>query len=138
MVNDAFDMWSNDVGARSENIPRTFLDELLWTFMFSDYLGSKIDPKHPDQAILIPKDRIPSSWKQYAEKGVIRIQYKKDDEYRLWKPYHFLMKWMQNKFAKFEFNDVFELAAEITSASSAPDKRKGYCFQRARMFSNSL
>jgi len=122
-------LWCGDVGARSVNIPPTFLDELLWTFMFSQYLGSKMDPKHPNQAILIPQGNIPSSWKQYAEKGVIRIQ-EMGDEYRLWKPYYFLMKWMQNRFAKFEFRDVFELAAEITSASSSPDKRKGYCFQR--------
>jgi hypothetical protein len=126
-------MWSNDVGDRSKSIPNTFVDELLLTFMFSEYLGSSVDPSHPNQAILFPRDRIPLSWKEYTEAGVIRIQVKGDTEYRLWRPYNFLMKWMRKKSTVFEFEDVEGLSAEITSSSSAPDKRKGYCFQRARM-----
>jgi hypothetical protein len=120
------------VGARSANIPNSVVDELLLAFMFSEYLGGSIDPDHPNQAILVPQERIPFSWKQYAEKGIVRIQ-EKDNNYRLWKPYNFLMKWMKGKSTAFEFKDVEGLAAEITASTSEPDKRKGYCFQRARM-----
>jgi hypothetical protein len=121
------------VGARSRGIPDTFVDELLLVFMFPEYLGSEVDPKHPNQAILIPQDRIPSLWKEYAEAGVVRIQEVKNNKYRLWKPYHFLLKWMKEKSVVFDFQDVHGLSSEITAGISAPDKRKGYCLQRASM-----
>jgi hypothetical protein len=133
-VNEAYDRWTKDVGDRSKCIPNTFVDELLLAFMFSEYLGSSVDLSHPNQAILVPRERIPLFWKEYTEAGVVRIQEKSDMEYRLWRPYNFLMKWMRGKSTVFEFEDVEGLSAEITSFSSAPDKRKGYCFQRARMF----
>jgi hypothetical protein len=121
------------VGARSKGIPNTFVDEILLAFMFSECLGSSVDPGHPNQAILVPRERIPLPWKEYTEAGVVRIQEKSDMEYRLWKPYNFLMNWMRGQSTVFEFEDVEGLSAEITSSSSAPDKKKGYCFQRARM-----
>jgi hypothetical protein len=40
---------------------------------------------------------------------------------------------MKEKTTVFEFNNVEELKCEIIAGSSSPDKRTGYCFQRARI-----
>ncbi len=99
--------------------------------MFPQYLGGVADKKFPEQAISFPRASIPSAWLQYAEQGALRLQTIGNKKYRLWKPYYFLMQWMNENTTAFEFKDVNELNAEIVAGSSAPQKRKGYCFQRA-------
>jgi hypothetical protein len=90
-VETAYDYWSKDVGGRSE-VPAAFVDEIMLAFMFPAHVGGSEDAEYFEQAICFPRARIPPSWLEYAEQGAIRLQTLGNDSYRLWRPYHFLMK----------------------------------------------
>ena len=101
----------------------------MLAFMFPSHLGGKADDRYPE-AISFPAANLPITWQDAAEAGAIRMQLN-NDVYWIWKPYPFLMQWMTKRITIFEFADLEELKSEITCGTTAPELRKGYCFQRA-------
>lgn len=126
-------MWSRDVGFHYKT-PNNFVDEVLLAFIFPEHLGGCPDVCFPNDAIIFPQSNIPVDWLPFAESGAVRLQTIDNAFCRLWKPYYFLLKWMQRRITIFEFSDVEQLRSEIQCGNIAPDKRKGYCFQRAGIF----
>ena len=102
--------------------------------MFPESLGGAQDEKYSEQAIVFPQKNIPMEWMHAIEAGAIRLQTIDGKYCRLWKPYHFLVKWMKGRVTIFEFSDLDQLRSEIVCGIIASDKRKGYCFQRAGIF----
>ena len=116
------------------NRSSTLMDELLiaWT------LGTP-DKNYPDCAIEISVSSLPQSWYELNNGGVIRLQELGTSErgqiYRVWKPYPFLLKYWMQSFTIFHFDDLAGLQAEIFAGTETdPNKRKGFCFQRAGIF----
>lgn len=106
------------------------MDELLIAWMLSTP-----DENHPDNAIKISVSSLPRSWYELNNAGVIRLQELEPPYiYRMWKPYPFLLEYWRRKFTIFHFEDVAGLYAEILAGQSDPNKRKGFCFQRAGNF----
>lgn len=106
------------------------VDEVLLAFMFAEHLGGFTDVHFQNNVITFPQTSIPDYWLQLAESGPLRWQI--DGKfYRLWKPYHFLLKWIRGTCQLFHFTDVEQLRYEIERGTSAPDTKKEYYFQRA-------
>src|SRR5579885_2762637 len=83
------------------------MEELLiaWT------LGTP-DEYYPKDAVVFSS--IPNSWYQLNDAGVIRLQ-ELALQYRMWKPYPFLLEYWKKKFTIFHFDDIDGLQAELVA-----------------------
>lgn len=92
---------------------------------------SNLGGKYKEGCFEFENNIIPIHWTDYIKHGIIRVKYN-DDKYILYIPYHFLLSFIKSKIELFHFKDVNDLSCEIiAAATSDPQKRKGYCFQRA-------